>query len=161
MQIIDNFLDEQTFLKTAESILTLPWFYSPSKTGSANVDELWNQQMAHTFYYKTQAVSKHQHLLEPFTNYFKPEKYLRVKANLTMPSNALHLYNMHYDQGQSYPYTTAIFYLNTNNGRTVFETGEQVDSIENRLVIFDGHTKHAGTTHTDKKFRCVINFNWV
>ena len=55
---------------------------------------------------------------------------------------------------------TGIFYVNTNNGKTVFEDGEQITSIANRLIVFPACKIHAGTTHTDVNYRCVINLNW-
>ena len=51
---------------------------------------------------------------------------------------------------------------NSNKGQNVvkFENGEKIESVENRLVIFDSTIKHTGTTSTDTKFRSVINFNY-
>ena len=37
--------------------------------------------------------------------------------------------------------------MNTNNGYTKFETGEQVQSVENRLVTFSNHVQHTGSTN--------------
>ena len=54
----------------------------------------------------------------------------------------------------------AFIVYSTNDGYTKFIDGEVVQTIANRLVIFDGHTKHCGTTHTNAKFRTVINFNY-
>ena len=61
---------------------------------------------------------------------------------------------------QSVECTTAIYYVNTNNGYTEFEDGSRVESIENRLVTFPSYMKHTGTTCTDQKRRIVINFNY-
>ena len=44
---------------------------------------------------------------------------------------------------------TAIYYVNTNNGKTVFENGMEVDSVGNRLFVFDSNEEHTGTTSTD------------
>ena len=55
---------------------------------------------------------------------------------------------------------TAVFYVNTNNGYTIFESGEKVSSVENRMVIFDSNILHTGTTCTDERVRCVLNFNY-
>ena len=58
---------------------------------------------------------------------------------------------------------TAIFYMNTNNGGTFFEIdGEEkiVNSVENRIVIFDSLTLHATKTQTDLKRRIVINISY-
>ena len=67
---------------------------------------------------------------------------------------------MHIDFGDVTGYKTAIYYVNSNDGYTKFETGEIVESVGNRLVIFDGRTKHCGSTHTNQKYRIVINFNY-
>ena len=42
---------------------------------------------------------------------------------------------------------TSILYMNTNNGYTKFETGETVQSVENRLVTFSNHVQHTGSTN--------------
>ena len=57
---------------------------------------------------------------------------------------------------------TAIFYVNTNNGYTIFkDSQEKVDCIENRLVTFPTDTDHCGVSCTDSKQRVVINFNYI
>ena len=56
--------------------------------------------------------------------------------------------------------TTAIYYLNTNNGFTKFENGDKVNSVANRMVIFDSNLKHTGTSCTDAHARMLINFNY-
>jgi hypothetical protein len=57
--------------------------------------------------------------------------------------------------------TTGIFYVNTNNGKTIFDTGEEINSEENKYVEFDSTKLHTGTTCTDQKRRLVINFNYI
>ena len=80
---------------------------------------------------------------------------------MTMPTSLGHVvFPMHVDVEKFDGGTTAIYYVNTNDGYTEFENGERVDSVENRLVIFDATMKHTGTTSTDTKFRSVINFNY-
>ena len=56
--------------------------------------------------------------------------------------------------------TTAILYLNTNNGYTEFKSGDKVKSVSNRVVVFDSNLKHRTVTCTDQKTRIVINFNY-
>ena len=58
-------------------------------------------------------------------------------------------------------FKTAVFYLNTNNGSTLFQNGKRVHSKSNRILIFDGHQKHCGVDCTDEGFRLVVNFNWI
>ena len=56
--------------------------------------------------------------------------------------------------------TTAILYVNSNNGYTLFEDGTKVESVENRIVLFDSNLRHTGTTCTEEKVRIVVNFNF-
>ena len=70
-------------------------------------------------------------------------------------------FKFHKDCPWDFKWWTAIFYVNTNNGKTIFKHNkEQISSRENRVVIFDGRLKHAGTTCTDAKNRIVINLNY-
>ena len=55
---------------------------------------------------------------------------------------------------------TAIYYVNSNDGYTLFEDGTKVESVGNRLVRFPTNIKHTGTTCTDANRRVLINFNW-
>ena len=57
-------------------------------------------------------------------------------------------------------WTTSIYYVNTNNGYTKFETGEIVESVENRMVTFPSNIRHTGSSCSDEKIRVVINFNY-
>jgi len=56
-------------------------------------------------------------------------------------------------------YKTAIFYLNKNNGYTVFKD-KKIKSEENTLVDFDGQTLHKGISATDNK-KVIININYI
>ena len=50
--------------------------------------------------------------------------------------------------------------MNTNNGYTIFEeSGQKIESVENRLVTFPSHLKHAAIESTDLP-RIVMNFNY-
>jgi zinc D-Ala-D-Ala carboxypeptidase len=54
--------------------------------------------------------------------------------------------------------TTAVYYVNTNNGETVFENKKSITSEENKFVSFSSKLKHSGTTNTcSNKCRIVIN----
>ena len=50
--------------------------------------------------------------------------------------------------------------MNTNNGYTEFEDGTKVESVENRIVYFDGSIPHNSSTCTDQKVRAVISINY-
>ena len=68
------------------------------------------------------------------------------------------MHNNHVDY--PFPHKGAIFYLNTNNGLTILEDKVEVESIENRLLLFDSSKQHKSTTCTDDKCRINVNFNF-
>ena len=43
----------------------------------------------------------------------------------------------------------------------MFENGEKIPSVENQLVIFDGHKKHCSVVQTDASARYIININTI
>ena len=49
--------------------------------------------------------------------------------------------------------------LNTNNGKTILNDEVEIDSIANRLLVFDGDIPHCSTTCTDEKVRLNVNVN--
>ena len=56
---------------------------------------------------------------------------------------------------------TAVLYLNSNNGYTLFKNGVKVPSKENRMVIFPNDLEHSGTTNTcDALFRINLILNY-
>ena len=97
--------------------------------------------------------------LKPIINILNPLALIRVKANLLTKTEKIIKHGFHVDQ--NFKCTTAIFYVNNNNGYTEFENGKKIYSEENKLVIFDTFLKHTGTTCTDTNQRIVINFNFV
>jgi hypothetical protein len=89
----------------------------------------------------------------------------RVKANLYYREDKIAPHGFHTDIGM-YPENvrekikTAVYFVNTNNGKIMFEDGTQIDSVANRVVIFPMMTQHCGTSCTDQPYRCVVNINY-
>ena len=160
IDIYDNFLDTEEFLLFKKNIFDnkfFPWFYFDSKVmpGDGIV------QFTHTFYDNYRINSDYYKFLKPIIEKLKPSAIIRIKSNMTFKHNYIHNFIFHKDIDNNLEnQKTGIFYINTNNGKTIFESGEQVDSVENRMIIFPGSLMHTGTTHTDTNIRCLINFNW-
>ena len=55
---------------------------------------------------------------------------------------------------------TSIYYINSNNVYTEFEDGTKIESVENRMLVFNSNSKHRGVTSTDTLKRVLINFNY-
>ena len=85
-----------------------------------------------------------------------------MKANLGPKTPKPITCNFHTDVVKSYVGSkTAVYYINTNNGYTLFKKGKKkVKSVENRIVIFDAMEEHTTVTQTDKDVRLVLNINY-
>jgi len=169
-EIYDNFLDKESFNKIYVLLMgdNFPWFYNSSKilidenlTKNQNIDVFYNFQFVHNFYKDYAPRSAHYDLLIPLIEKINPSSLLRIKGNLTTRTKEIVEYGNHRDyEIKNESLKTAVFYINTNNGYTLFENGDKVDSVENRLVIFDTPMLHTGTSCTDEKTRVLLNFNF-
>ena len=98
-------------------------------------------------------------LLLPIVERIKPKELYRIKANLTLATDQTYVGRWHKDF--DFDCKTAVYYVNTNDGFTRFRNGEVVKSVANRFVVFDSKDLHVGSTATDTKARCLINFNYI
>jgi len=164
-KIIDNVLSEEIYTITRNNFLeysTFPWYYSTSKVSPYESFHLNNYQFAHMFYSEYSVKSDSFQIILPIVKYLNPESLVRIKANLMPRTEFRHVFDYHTDTKiKSSGRKTAIYYVNSNNGVTILEDGTEIESIENRLVIFDQKISHTGTTCTDEKVRCLINFNYI
>ena len=97
-----------------------------------------------------------------FKSYLKYVSLCRMTVNLLLRQENPSISNFHEDYIENNKkITTAIFYLNTNNGYTEFKDGNRIDCIRNRLVMFPSNIKHRGVTQTDEQTRIMINFNFL
>ena len=157
IQIIDNFLPEEEF-KSIQSFMMggqFKWFYSEGR--SYEDDGLF--LMVHMFYQPDVGTnSEHINIWNNFMSKIGAKECIMIKANLTFKTPTIQLGPYHHDYDDK---KTAVFYLNTNNGYTEFENGVRVNSVANRVCIFDSNLKHRGTTHSEGGIqRIVVNFNY-
>lgn len=165
MKIIDNFLERSMFDKLQEIVVYdnhFPLFYTDvvqdNDYGNVTCEEKYNYQLGHTIYKQCMPQSEAFSLITPILDKLKVTALVKAKLNFN-PGTETHVeHGYHVDV--PYDCLTAIYYLNTNNGYSKFETGEVVESIENRVVIFNSGVKHTGSTCTDKKGRYVLNLNF-
>ncbi len=152
----NKFLDKNDFdyLKNKFTSNEFPYFYNDFK-----VDENdGGNQFTHIFYREGVINSDYFNLLQPIFDKLNVKTIERIKLNMTTKENKIEQYNFHCDTNKKC--NTAIFYFNTNNGKTIFASGEEISSVENKMIVFPSNLKHAGTTHTDTKYRLVLNLNY-
>ena len=164
VKVYDDFLSKRDYKNLFNNMTSvdLPWHWGDFiiENEDLECDELDNYQMHHTMFMNSSPQNQSYNWIVPIISDPRLEcrALVKIKANLNNRSSEIIRHGFHCDV--PYHCTTAIFYLNTNNGYTEFEDGTKVDSISNRLVTFPSSIRHTGTTCTDQKRRLVINFNY-
>ena len=172
-KVFDDLLDKKDFTNIQQTLMshTFPWYYSPfidSGDPKENLGlPLHNFQFNHIFYQHRVPSSNYFSLFLPLLEKINASAILKIKANLLTntenpKTNKFHVDVDGYDgfNAKETKARTAVFYINTNNGKTIFLDGSSVNSVENRIVIFDPTLKHTGTTCSDEKVRIVVNLNY-
>ena len=173
IQIIDNYLHKDDFKRMQY------WFYNkclwkfiPSVTYhqdeidivrerglTEDVDDDY-QFISHFWSSNQGAIMPNFKHVASLIKKLNPTRLLRVKSNLTPMRSRIIKRPYHIDLVPYIHQKTAVFNITTCDGYTRFEDGDDVPSVENRMIIFDGNMKHAGTTTTNEKARVVINLNY-
>jgi hypothetical protein len=159
-KIIDNALssEQHSALKNLMMGYDFPWYFNQHVVNNDET-ELEFSQLTHLFFVNLTASSSFFPAVKPLIDVLQPAALIRIKANLNHYSPVRVTYPYHVDVFYKHA-KTALYYINTNDGITKFKTGEIIESIENRLVIFDAHHIHTGTNCQDQKARCLININY-
>lgn len=162
-QIIDNFLDQKEFIKIKNAILNsdFPWNLTPDvvvdHNSQKNLKVTSSYYFTHIFYSGLYMDSK-TFIFSSILNKLEVKSLIRIKANLYPSTDKIEYHQEHIDY--DYPHKGVIFYLNTNNGLTILEDDVKIESIENRILLFDPSRPHNSTTCTDDKCRVNVNFNF-
>ena len=153
-QIIDNFLSEEKFLKVKNSILNseFSWNLTPWVSNlSENLKTTSSYYFTHLFY-SGLFVDSNCYIFIDILNQLEVKSLIRIKANLYPSTDNIEYQSEHID----YDYE----HKGANNGFTILEDGTKIESIQNRLLLFDPSKPHNSTTCTDDKCRINVNFNF-
>ena len=111
------------------------------------------------FYAQNTPVSELYVKLIPLLERLGADHLIRIKANLYPNTEILHEHPMHIDY--NYLHSGAILSLNTCDGYTKLKDGTKINSIANRVLLFDASEEHCSTTTTDNFARVNININYL
>ena len=156
-EIIDNFLDNQTFTKLQKLIFsnTFPWFFSDH---IATERETKGQfYFTHTLYENGKVISHLFSEFKPIFDKLNMKIHLRSKLNCYLRSDELQRHGKHIDQKN--PCKGFILPFNTNNGFTEFNNF-RIKTIANRGYKFDPTISHNSTNCTDAMIRVNMNVNY-
>ena len=161
-KVIDNFLDEEYFdslvtLFTDKEKTMVPWFFG-TNIAYENVVEDNLFYMTHMFYDGNVPMSPLYNKLIPLLDKLDTKCLIRVKGNLYPNTEILHEHPMHTDY--EFSHSGAILSLNTCDGYTKLKDGTKINSVANRILLFDAKEGHCSTTTTNVSARINININY-
>lgn len=169
IKVIKDFLSKEEFLILKSYFIPpsieagtnnlIPFYYSPSILRKNKNNDLDSYQFTHIFYEDTLIKSNNYQILFPILRKLKVIALVKAKANVTTRTKEKVIHGYHCDV--NFKCKTAVYYINSNNGETIFENGKKIKSVENTLVEFPSNLRHSGTSHTsDEHIRVVLNFNY-
>ena len=157
VKVIENYLNDQDFdfIKTVVFDKEFPWFYEK--------DVAYEEKVSSNFYYQVHLLYTDDHpnslFYDRIIHYFDFYKCLyRVKINMYPNQGEFIEHPMHTDF--EFKHKAALFSLNDCDGYTKFEDGSIVESVANRLILFDPTKQHCSTNTTNTERRVNINFNY-
>jgi hypothetical protein len=167
IEIKDDFLSND-HLSCLDEIIQgpnkIPWFLLEEQVEGSN-DGSFLQHMVYDEDIPRSPI--YTPIIESFKNYLRYVSLCRITVNLLLKQETPTVSDFHTDfQHESTisdetRITTAIFYLNTNNGATEIKDGPRIDCVRNRLVMFPTLTPHRAIGQTDVNKRIVLNFNFI
>ena len=171
-EVIDNFLHPLLFNEIKSTIVfnsSFPLFIVTDVVAEDSEEyslreNWWNFYFVHKLYDNDKPYS---HYFDDLSSRILPSLYekggmkslMRMKINYYPPTETLREHGKHQDD--IYSHKAAVFSLNTCDGFTRMEDGTKIDSVENRLLIFDGISFHNSSTTTNTKGRYNINLNFL
>jgi hypothetical protein len=166
IKVVDNFLSEESFNKLMEMVSSdhFPWYYCDH---SVMLNDKC-PQFTHLSYGEDEPKSNTWQGCYAAIAALDPLAVFRVKFNCTPRTPEIVEKPIHwdwFDQRMQRHKThqslkACVLYLNTCDGYTYFETGEKVESVANRAVIFPVSLGHAGTSTTNADVRLIMNINF-
>ncbi len=159
MQVFDNFLEQPYFDKLSKLLNSadFPWYTTKDISNKGQYfDKLYYQ--THTFFQFHQIMSDYFSELRPLFDKLEVKSLIRAKANLYPAKESLSEHGWHTDY--DYENKTALLYINNTDGYTKFKDGTKVESVANRMLIFDSKKEHLSTNCTNDWARVNINLNY-
>jgi len=163
VEIKDNLLTKEQ-LAQLDKLLSnpFPWYLQKEQIKGADDGYFFS----HIIYNEDVPKSDlYNPIIKIFKNYLNYITLCRIHINLLVRQETPSISDFHTDCDFSPEdeeiMTTAIFYLNTNNGATEFKDGDRIDSVRNRLIIFPTTSPHRAIGQTDVAERIVFNFNFI
>ena len=157
-QVIDNYFPTDFFKNLTSNVFNsdFPWCFSPK----VNNDQEDNSgYFVHKIYEDNAPKSPLWDEMRYMLSRLKATAILRAKVNFYLKTPEIVEHSRHIDL--EIPHKGAILYLNTCDGYTRLADGTKVESVENRILLFDSSQLHNSTSTTNALGRLNININYI
>ena len=160
MKIIDNFLPENDFKEIKDLVFNsyFPWFRQPAIATKEDNDLCYFTHLAYDIDKAGTNSDYWQFFCDKFLKHIKFKSMIRFKVNYYPRTEKVIVNKPHTDYPEKHK--GVILYLNNCDGYTLLNNKKKVDSIENRLLMFDPSKNHSSTTTTNAQGRFNINVNY-
>ena len=159
-EVLENFLSEDDFTRIVNIVtsFSFPYFYQ-NEIGYNNENEHLNCYFTHRLKDNFLPNSEYHNLFDSVIKKLNISDSLvyRIKVNCYPRTEKIIEHNPHIDYKDSH--LACILYINSNDGFTRIDKDVKIDSIANRLLLFDGSIPHNSTNCTNQKARFTANFN--
>jgi hypothetical protein len=153
MEIIDNFLKDETYQKLKSEVWceNVNWF-------KRSVSDLGPQKIFFTHsIYVDYSKSYLFSIMEPIIKELKIKCLIRAKLNYYHATHEVLKHGEHRDY--NYTHKAAILSFNTCDGGTLINDNF-IESIDNRIILFDGSIKHNSFSSTSLEGRLNLSINY-
>lgn len=172
IRVKDNFLNDRDFTLLKEIFFHTNTTWKPNWTIADELEISKEENnddwfLGHMIYvdYKIESSAFNdikEKLVEPIAqlegNRFN--QITRIKANFYPHTDVVKEHIPHVDN-TGFRCRGALFCLNTCDGYTGFADGTKVESVENRLILFDSLEEHFSTSTSNAQARLNVNINYV
>ena len=151
LNVINNFLDNDEFWKINKTVTAnnFPWFLEDESFYHHLIKPLDNDKYENSFFISL--------VLNKITEKIKPKKILKAYLNLTSKTNKVNEIDKQREpinlNNRSY---VGFFFINTCNGKIEISGGNEIDTVENRLVTFPINTAYFHSSHTDEQYKIFL-----
>ena len=167
IEIVDNFLSSyhsDLFIQDVDGKISgqgaFSWYFDNDLNGVERMGK---------YYFNHQVILNYKVQSDQCWTIFEPlirtigisfDNVWRLKVNLYPKTQRRVHHSTHIDYQPNSGLRTCLYYVNTNNGFTIFDGKRKIRSKKNRAILFDGSNKHHSTTPTDCNYRSTINIDY-
>tara|TARA_B100001996_G_C18371176_1_gene481658 strand:- start:57 stop:605 length:549 start_codon:yes stop_codon:yes gene_type:complete len=173
IKVKHELLEKNTFFNIKNILYsnTFDWYlceciYSSPEYANSFIsvcDDIDNYIFSKTLYDNdsvTGNIYHYEQIILPFYSLLNIKSLIRARVTFCPRNEKIVKHGLHIDHINKDDSTTAVFYVNNNDGYTEFEDGSKFNSIENSIITFPTYYQHTGTTCTNKSGRITINLNY-